>query len=276
MPGSRRQNFKAVIKRVLRAPFSVVVLSLGVLIALLNHGAPGLAILAASVGAVAAYAAIKLQDESFIRAAIREAGERQRQDDLMERTFRIEELDVESRVRMKTIVSLQSEIAEDVINSPVDEVATGLSETVEKTEAIVERGLALSRQRRELEKYLRKTDEGAIVARVESLEAKLTDEQDPIRLAELNASLASKRQELEDYRAIKRASARILDQLDSIECSFSSLKAGIVRIRSTDIAEWVSANEELQTELGTLNEAVDTLEHSISEALTIGNSVSDD
>lgn len=272
MPDSRWHNFKLVIKRVLRTPASLITLTLAALFALIHNGWLGLAVLVGAVVGVSIYTVLKLQDESFIRATLREDHERVRRDDLMDRTFRIEELDVESRVRMKGIIKLQSEIAEDVAGSPVDGEAAGLVDTVRQTDDLVERGLALSQQRRELLRYLTKTDESTIAARINSMEAKLETEQDPVRRSEIKASLASKRQELEDYGAIQRAAARVLDQLDGIECAFSSLRARLVRIKSTDVSEWLAANQELQTELGGLNTAVNTLAESINEALSVGGS----
>ncbi|MCL5105747.1 MAG: hypothetical protein M1133_16765 [Armatimonadetes bacterium] len=270
MPDSRWHNFKLVVKRVLRSPASVISLTLAVLFALFHQGWMGLVILGGVMVGVSIYAVLKLQDESFIRTTLREEHDRERRDDLMDRTFRIEELDVESRVRMKTIVKFQSEIAEDVSNLPVDGSDVGLEDTVRQTDELVERGLSLCRQRRDLLRYLTKTDDSTIINRVHSLESKLQDESDPERRSEVEASLAAKRQELDDYLAIEHSAARVLDQLDSIEIAFSSLRARLVRIKSTDVSEWLAANRELQTELSGLNTAADTLSQSINEALSTG------
>ncbi|MHB9038576.1 MAG: hypothetical protein ACYC64_18145 [Armatimonadota bacterium] len=270
MSVSQWHNFGLVVKRALRMPFSIVLMSTGVLLALLMHDMLGLFIVFGCVAGAFVYAISKLQDEEFIRAAIREDAGKRHAHDTITRTFRIEELDVESRVRMKTIVKLQNEIAEDVANSPIDEHAAGLTETVEQTETLVDRALAMAQQKRELQRFLLKTDDKSIEARIHSLENKLEAENDSARRSETEISLAAKRQELEDYRAIEQAGARIMDQLESIECSLASLRARLVRIKSTDIKEWVSANEELKVELGTLNTSVDTLEESIREALIIG------
>jgi len=265
MSDSRRRNLFLVIRRALRQPFAIGVLALG---AVLSLGIPSLIPIAGAAAVVAVYAALKLQDMSFIRAALREAGEREREADLTSRTFRIEELDVDSRLRMKTIVKLQNEIAEDVANSPVDEVAAGLADTVEQSEHIVDRGLAMAQKRRELQRYLNRADLGAIQGRIRNLEAKLQPEGDPVRRSEIESSLAAKRQELDDFHAIEHASARVLEQLESIQYAFEGLRARLVRIKSTDIAEWTAANEELKGELGGLTSAVDTVEQSIEEALT--------
>ena len=93
-------------------------------------------------------------------------------------------------------------------------------------------------------------------------------ETDPERKPEIEASLEAKKREIDDYRAIEQSSQRILEQLDAVECPFAGLRARLVRIKSTDITEWVAANEDLKTELGGLNTAVDTLELSINEALS--------
>ena len=265
MSESRRRKLVAIIRRALRQPFALGVLVLG---AVFSVGYVSLIPIAGAVAVTAVYAALKLQDTSFIRAALREASERERESDLTSRTFRIEELDVDSRLRMKAIVRLQNEIAEDVANSPVDEVAVGLVDTVEQTEHVVDRGLAMAQKRRELQRYLNRIELDAIEARVHSLEAKLQSEDEPVRRSEIESSLGAKRRELDDYHAINEASRRVLEQLDSIQCAFEGLRARLVRIRSSDIAEWTAANEELKTELGGLRTAVDTVEQSIEEALT--------
>jgi|GEM_PF-1547121 len=269
MPEKTWQHWFLVVRRALRAPLPLSVLVGAVLFAVADHGFAGGLAMAAAVVFDIIYALIRLNDENFVRSALREAHEQQRRDELQKRTFRIEELDVDSRLKMKTIIKLQNEIQEDVENSPIDGVAAGLAVTVEQTQELVDRGLAMAQKRRDLLRYLSKTDESTIVTRIDALKAKLTDEQDLARKSELELSINAKQQELDDYYAINHAAARVLDQLDSIECSFSSLRARLVRIKSTDIAEWTAANTELQTELSGLNTAVDALEQSVNEALTI-------
>jgi len=269
MPDSRRRNFALVVKRALAAPFSITTLTAGFLWLLLFYrsdlGVVGPVLAFLGTGA---YILAKLQDESFIRDAIRREMHRGRRSALRKREFQIEELGVESRIKMKNIVKLQREIAYDVVNSPVDEVAAGLSDTVDLTDHLIDRALEMANKRRDLVRYLNKTDDNAIRSRIQGLETRLAEETDDPLKSELQVALNAKRQELEDYTAIEESAARIITQLDGIECSFASLKARLVRIKSTDIAEWTAANQELKTELGGLNTAVDALEESINEALS--------
>ncbi len=268
----RRRNWLTVVRRAVLSPFSLSALALGLVwVVLFSGGVVGFAGLMAAATAIAAYTLGKLNDESFIRAAIRESGERDRRASARERVFRIEELDVDSRVRMKAIVRLANDIAADVVNSPVDEVAVGLADTVQRTEAIADRGLALGQRRRQLLRYLSRTDSKVIETRIGSIQSHLDAESDPQKRAELEASLTAKKHELDDYRAIQQTADRILVELDGIECAFASLRARIVRIQSSDIRDWTEANTELQTELGGLDIAVGTLEQSIEEALTLRN-----
>lgn len=259
------------LRRALRAPLSVSLLAIGALVGLVSHDAIGLAVFVAGVVGATIYTITKLQDEAFIRAAIREDASRRHDSDVMDRMLHIEELDVDSRIKMKMIVRLQNEIAEDVANSPIDEVAAGLTDTVEQTDSLIERGLAMATKRRNLLRYLNKTDERSIETRIASLQARLAAETDPTQKSEIELSIAAKQHELHDYRAIELAADRVLSQLDSIECSLASLRARLVRIKSTDIAEWAQANEELRTELGSLNAAVDVVEQSVNEAMGIGD-----
>lgn len=269
MPESK---LKVVIKRIVRAPLAVGLLTVGGLFALLTRDGFGVLVLAAAVGAVAIYAAAKLRDDAFIRAAIGQAREQSRSADRMNRTFRIEELDVESRLKMKAIARLQGEIAADIAGSPVDAVTAGLSDTTEETEQLVDRGLAMAQQHRELQRYLSRTDKAQIESRIQTLQAKLESETDPAGLSEAKASLASKQKELEEHRAIELASERVLSQLDAIESAFSELRARLVRIKSTNIADWVAANPELHTQLAGLSTSAANLEQSVGEMLTLGNS----
>ena len=147
MAGSQWRNLGLVLRRACRQATVGVVVAFGALFSILFTSAWPFA---GAMAVVIIYALAKLQDEGFIREAVREAGDRRRRADLEHRTFRIEELDVDSRVKMKSIVKLQSEIAEDVANSPVDEVAVGLVETVQQTEGMVDRGLQMSQKRCEL------------------------------------------------------------------------------------------------------------------------------
>mgnify|MGYP005840257199 CR=1 FL=1 len=267
------RNFLIVVRRVLKTPLAAGLLSLGLVWALLLHNSLwGAAGLGAAIAGVALYALAKLQDEAFVRGALQDARAHDRRADAMRREFRIEELDVESRVRMKEIARLHREIAEEVQSSPIDEVAAGLANTVEQTAHLVDRGLALAQKRRELQRYLNRTDEDAMQARILSIETRLAKETDPARKSELEVSLAAKRRELADYGVIRDSSERILGQLDSIESSFAALRARLVRIRSTNLSDWVAANEELKTELGGLTTAVDGVEATINEVLSVGGS----
>lgn len=271
MPDSSSNNLKLVIKKVLRSPLSVSMIALW-LVMLFVHAKPESLVFGgiALIGALVVYALIKLRDERFIGSALGEARERQRREDLQNRTFRIEELDVESRVRMKAIIKLQDEISQEINSSDVDAIASGLSGALEKTSELTERALEMSQQRRDLQRYLSVNDEAGIRARIRSIEAKLASETGPARRLEMKTSLESKQRELKDYQVINQAAAHILDQLDSIECSFSELRARLVMIKSTNISDWVAANNQLQTELSGLSANVDTLQQSISEVLHIG------
>jgi len=266
----RAGNLLIVVRRALRQPFSLVTMLAGVALGMSLGNPLGIVPIGLAAVAVGLYTVAKLNDEEFIRAAIRAEEVRMRAIRSLKMTFRVEELDADSRVRMKNLIRLQNEIAEDVANSPIDEVSAGLAATVDETDRLVERGLEMAGKRRELLRYLTKTDPTDIRTRIDNMAGKASSETDETRRAEMANALAAKRQELADYEAIEAAGKRILDQLDSIECAFSSLRARLVRIKSTDISDWTAASEELQTELMHLNTSVDTLEQSISEALAIG------
>lgn len=266
MPDSTGHHLVQVLRRVLRQPYTLAVVFVGGMAAIILHS--GVPLIGAAV-LLAVYAVVKLRDEEFIRHTLREAEDARARAERQNRMFRIEELDVESRVRMKTIVKLQGEIHDDVVNSPVDEVAAGLCDTVEETEKIVDRGLAMSQKHSELTRYLNKTDKHGIEMRIHSLQTRLVEETDVTRRADIESQIASKQRELEDRDAIEAAARRVLDQLDGIEAAFSGLRARLVRIKSTDVADWVAANTELKTELEGLQTAVNSVEQSIAEVLTV-------
>lgn len=165
MPDLRWRNFVLVVRRALSTPLSISLLGIGVLFALVMHSVPGLAILGGTIAVVMLYALAKVHDESFMRATIQEALDHEHKTELTNRVFRIEELDPECRVKMKTIARLFSEIAEDVANSPIDAAATGLTEMVKQAESLLERGLRMAQKRRDLMHYLTETDSQAIEMR---------------------------------------------------------------------------------------------------------------
>jgi len=266
MPEKTWRNLGLVVRRVLRQPFAITVFGAGVLLSIMiPHGLP----IALAIAAILVYTGSKLRDDEFIREAIDEDRDRRLRIERRNRTFRIEELDVDSRVRMKSIVKLQGEIAEEIVNSPVDEIAIGLADTVERTEQVVDRGLSMALKRRDLQRYLAKTDLSAIEARIRSLETKLAGSAGTPGSSEIEAALAAKRQELEDYNAIRQASQRVLDELDSIECSFQGLRTRLVRVASTNIDDWVVARDDLNAELTGVTTAVETVAQSVEEALTV-------
>lgn len=268
MPETSGQNkLTIVIKRLLRQPLTIIALAGGLLVSLSMQNL--LPILLAVV-LTAAYGFIKLRDEEFIRTAIRDHLDHQRREDMARRIFRIEELDIEARVRMKSISKLQDEIEEEIISSPIDEDGTGLSDIADRSSSVVERGMQLAKRRSELCKYLVGASEQSIIDRIKNLENKLAKEADPLQISEIQISLAAKSKELEDYHAIKNASDRILNELDAIETSLSSLKARLVRIKTTEIGDWTAANTELKTELEALDNSVTVIEQTVEEVLRIG------
>ncbi|MCE5198682.1 MAG: hypothetical protein ABFD54_02285 [Armatimonadota bacterium] len=269
MSDPRWRNFGLVLKKALRMPFPVIVLMAGVLFTLISHNFTGLAIF---VVAVVVYVLLKLRDEQFIRDTIHEASSARHADDVMTRTFQVEQLDEESRIRMKAIIRLHDEIAHDVQTSQVDAIATGLAGTIDQTQELVGRALELSQSRRDLLRYLRATDEQSIETRIGDAESRLQDEPDESLRAQIQTGIKARQRELDDYRAIEQAAGRILDQLDAVQSSFAGLRARLVRVKSTDIADWVAANNELQVQIGSLNIAVDAVEQSVSEVLNIGHS----
>lgn len=249
-------------------PFSVAVSFTGILLALLLHDLTGAVILGGSLALVVFYVLAKLRNEDFIRTAIRDESDSRRRDALQRRTFQIESLDAESRLKMKAIVKLHNEIAGDIENLPASVLSAGLADTIDLTQHVVDRALEMAQKKRDLQRYLSKTDEHDIQARIQTLQEKLRNEPDSTAKLENENSLASKQRELADYAAIKQSASLIIDQLDTIESSFASLRAKLVRIQSTDIAEWTSANDQVKTELSTLNTSVDVLEQSVNEALS--------
>ena len=269
MPEALRRNLSIVLRRILRQPFSIAVISVSLLLALLNHGPAVTLVFTGAITCLLIYIVTKLQNEEFIRDSIREHIEHKRKDDLLNRMFRVEELDLDSRVKMKSLVKLQGEISEDILNFPISSGALGLSDTVDYTEKLLDRGLQLAQKHRELQRYLSKTDADEITHRIDELNAKSGNNMDSP--PEVTKALAAKTQELEDYHAIQKSANMILDQLDSIECCFSGLRGRLMRIRSTDITQWASAQDELLGELGGLNSAVDVVERSITEVLSIKN-----
>jgi DNA repair exonuclease SbcCD ATPase subunit len=261
------QSIKLVAKNVLRKPatFAIVV------------GSTALSLMVGDPWPLAAGGAVEagiflyyLNNENNLRQALREEHQRIRDKETEALEDVLNSLDPESRYRIRNIMQLQREITQEAEDPEVARYAEGTLQTsVAQVNSLADQAIRLAQKKRELQRYLDKNEEKSIARYIEDLQQKLESATDPVTQSQYQQALAAKTHELEDSRAINQAAKRLEGQLETIECSFSGLKARIVRLKSAEITQLTTAWEQMGQELQTLSTDMDTLEKSVNEALAI-------
>jgi len=211
-----------------------------------------------------------LNNPRFIRHAVIEQRRRELSQHVEELSAQIDELDAESRIRMRGILQLYKELQADADDPDVQDYAEGtLRAGAAKAWALTDRALRLAKKKKELQRYLDRVEEERLEEYVQALQQRAAAAADQTERIQYEQALRLKTRELEDYRSIAASARRIDGQLENIECAFSSLKARIVRLKAADVTQWGAAGEQLRSELDSLSSAVETLEQSVNEALSI-------
>ncbi len=217
----------------------------------------------------------RLHDEEYLRRLFRHREERsealtdQQVEDLLEK------MDFETRQRLRYILQLQKEVVREARGQDVPSYAR---EDLEKIAAhvgpLVRRAMGLGTRKQQLVRYLRNVDEKALTAYCNNLRKRIDSTSDTVTRGQYEQALKAREAELETYRAITQAGARIDSQLENVEATFASWKAKVIRIKTADVASAASVSEGLYQELSSLNNEIDLLDHSVTEALaTEGESV---
>ncbi|MGC8668692.1 MAG: hypothetical protein ACP5VE_11315 [Chthonomonadales bacterium] len=220
---------------------------------------------------VAAEAAIlwwRLHDEEYLRHLF--AKRRQHEETLSEQQIELalDQMDFETRQRVRYILQLQKEVAREARASDVEEYAKqDLDRIASQLMPLVQRAVRMAIRKQQLAKYLQNVDEKALQSYCTSLEQRIASTTDEVAKAQYEQALKARRAELQTYQAIAQASSRIDSQLENVEATFANWKARVIRIKTADVAGAATASQDLLQELGALNNEIDLLDSSVSEAL---------
>jgi hypothetical protein len=211
-----------------------------------------------------------LRDEAYLQRIF--SARRDRQEMLTEREIEelLERMDFESRQRMRYILQLQKEMAQESRGPDIEEYARkDLDRISDRLAPLVQQALRLAERRQKLTRYLHNVDERALKNYVNAVRQKIESTTDPVQKAQYEQALRAREAELETYQSITQAVARIDSQLENVEATFASWKAKVIRIKTAEVGMASAASESLYNELDTLSTEINTLDTSVTEALSV-------
>lgn len=267
MSKSSRHNFSIVLRRILRQPFPIFVIGISGLLLLLHSSSLTLIIFIAAIMAILSYIIIKLHDEHFINTTIKEHVEEIHKFEDTRRMFIVEGLDIESRIKMKSILKLHSDMLQKALSCPIINNIWHGSDAIYITEQLVDRALNLSQKHSEINKYLKQHSELELNNQINTLNKKL--ETQPQNRSYIQQSLTIKRKELNDYNSVKNASDAIINQLDNIEYCFSGVQAKIIRLSFLEEEKQPNIERRLVADLEIINKSLEEIEKDVSELRSI-------
>jgi hypothetical protein len=268
---STSERFLYVLKQVLRSPASLAVWALA-LIAMLRLaplGPPGLLPLGIAFVVQGALLFRALRDENYLQRIF--SARRDREESLTEHQIEeiLERMDFETRQRLRYILQLQKEMAQEARGPDVESYARkDLDRISDRLAPLVKQALKLAERRQKLTRYLHNVDERALRNYCNTVRQKIETTTDPVQKAQFEQALVAREAELQTYQAISQAVARIDSQLENVEATFASWKAKVIRIKTAEIGAASAVSEGLYHELDALSTEINTLDSSVSEALS--------
>jgi type III secretory pathway component EscV len=265
---STSERFLYVLKQVLRSPASLAVWAAAIGAILMLPGFPG---------AYFAGLALILQGTLFFRALHNEeylqkvfSARRDREEALTEAQIEtlLERMDFETRQRMRYILQLQKEMAQESRGADVEAYARkDLDRISDGLAPLVKQAIKLAERRQKLTRYLHNVDERALKNYCNSVRQKIETTTDAVQKAQYEQALRAREAELQTYQSISQAVARIDSQLENVEATFASWKAMVIRIKTAEVGAATAASESLYNELDALSSEINLLDSSVSEAL---------
>ncbi len=210
----------------------------------------------------------KLHDEEYLRRLFQ--NRQQKEENLSEAQVEslLEQMDFETRQRIRYILQLQKEVAREARGNDVASFARGdLERVAAQLAPLVQRAVRIAIRKQQLSKYLHNIDEKALTTYCSNLRQKIASTTDSVTKSQYEQALKSREAELQTYQAITQAADRIDSQLENVEATFASWKAKVIRIKTADVASAASVSEGLHQELDDLTSEIDLLDTSVSEAL---------
>ncbi len=262
---STSEKFWYVVKDTLLSPFSWAIWAVG---GVVSYGFGGFIPLIFSAVAQAGLVYNNLQNEEYLRKLFTNRQEREESFSEQQIESLLEQMDFEARQRVRYILQLQKEIGRE---ARADDVESYARKDLEKVAAslapLVQRAVRLALRKQQLSKYLVNVDERALKNYSANLEQRIAKTEDAVARAQYEQALRARETELQTYKAIAQASARIDSQLENVEATFASWKAKVIRIKTADVASAASASEGLYNELEALSSNIDILDKSVTQAL---------
>ncbi len=224
--------------------------------------------IACAVGLEAFLLNRRLHDEGYLRRILRDQEESAQALSDTEIEERLSAMDFETRQRLRYIIQLQKEIAQEARADDVQPYARGeLERIASRLPTLVQQAIRLATRKQQLMRYLHHVDDRALEAYAENLRQRIAATTDPVSRKQYEQALKAREAELGTYRAIAQASGRIDSQLENVEATFASWKAKVIRLKTVDIGNVASFSEGLVSELDSLGSEIELLDSSVTEAL---------
>ncbi len=265
------QKLWFVTRKVITSPTSLVLWALGWVATFYLAARGGFAWLPLPLVAVQQVVTLyrRLHDEEYLRRLFVQRDERRESLNEQQIEALLEQMDFETRQRVRYIAQLQKELAREARANDVESYARDdLERMATQLQPLVQRAIRIATRKQQLSKYLHNVDERALQSYCAGLKQKIENTSDSVTKSQYEQALKAREAELQTYRSIAQASARIDSQLENVEATFASWKAKVIRIKTADVASAASVSEGFYQELGDLSRDIDLLDTSVSEALS--------
>ncbi len=263
-PLSSADRLAIVVKDVQLSPLSLAIWATGIAAGALGY----LWGLAAVLVVQIIRTVMTLNNETYLKQLFAKRQEKAESltDEQVENT--LEKMDFETRQRLRYVLQLQKEIIREARAEDVEKyIAESLERIVQKLFPLTSQAIRLADRKQKLAKYLYNVDERALTSYCTGVQKRIKETDDPVQKAQYEQALRSRQNELDTYRSIAQAAARIDSQLENVEATFASWKAKVIRIKTADVNSAASASEGLYLELDSLSSEINILDSSVSEAL---------
>lgn len=254
-----------VIRDVLKSPFSLAIWAVG---GVVSYWLGIWWILLAAGAAQAGLVFSRLNNEAYLRRLFMQRQERD--ESLSEQQIEgvLEQMDFETRQRIRYIVQLQKEISREARGEDVETYTRkDLDRIAGSLAPLVQRAVRIAIRKQQLTKYLLNVDERALKNYINNLKQRIDKTEDPVARTQYEQALRARDTELQTYQAITQAAGRIDSQLENVEATFASWKAKVIRIKTADVSSAAAVSQGLYQELEGLSTDIDILDKSVSQAL---------
>lgn len=261
-------KFGYVARKVILSPASLVawIAATGVW---LGAGVPPEAAFGVALAVDVVMLARRLRDEEYLRKTFAEREEKEY--DLTDEQVEdvLDQMDFETRQRVRYILQLQKEILREARGSDVADYAKkDLDQIASRLPALLQRAIRIGTRKQQLARYLAQVDERSLTSYCAGLRQKIAATTDPVSREQYEQALKARETELSTYASIKKACGRIDSQLENVEATFASWKAKVIRIKTLDISSAASLSENMNLELDGLSHDIEMLDSSVTEALS--------